>query len=262
MEINTIRNEDCLQTMAEMPDNFIDLVVTSPPYDNLRTYNGYTFDFENTAKSLFRVVKEGGVIVWIVGDQTKDGDESGTSFQQALYFKEVGFKLHDTMIWEKKNPPPFNPNVSYRQCFEYMFVITKGKIKTYNFISDVPNITAGKTSNNVRRSIDGGYDYDNKKWEVSQHKRRSNIWQYCVGSVSTRDKASHEHPAIFPEKLVRDHILSWSNEGDLVYDPFCGSGTTPVVARDLNRNYIGSEISEKYCDIIERRLNPPQLRLL
>ena len=101
MKLNTIFNEDCLNTMRAMPDGVIDLVITSPPYDDLRNYKGYSFDFESIAKELFRVVKEGGVVVWVVGDATVDGSETGTSFRQALFFKEVGFNLHDTMIYMK-----------------------------------------------------------------------------------------------------------------------------------------------------------------
>ena len=261
MKINTYYNEDCLDTMKKMPDNFIDLVITSPPYDDLRTYDGYSFDFENTAKSLYRIMKTGGVIVWIVSDQTKDNDESGTSFRQVLYFKKIGFKLIDTMIWEKRNPAPCNPNLRYRQSFEYMFVISKGKIKTTNFITDVPNISVGKIATKRIHTIGKGYSNSDKKMVIGEYKRRSNIWKYSIGSISVSDSLAHEHPAIFPEKLVRDHIISWSNEGDLVYDPFSGSGTTLIVARDFKRNYVGSEISSKYCEIIEQRLNPEQTRL-
>lgn len=263
LERNTIYNEDCLDTMSKMEDNFIDLVVTSPPYDDLRTYDGYTFDFENTAKGLYRVMKEGGVIVWVVGDQTKDGDESGTSFRQALYFKEIGFRLADTMIYAK-GPCGIigSSDRIYLQCFEYMFILSKSNPKTYNLIHDRKNIGAGNTKRHQKRLVNGDMQYG-RTWKVMEYGRRTNVWQYAIGGKhTTRDKTAYEHPAIFPEKLARDHILSWSNEGDLVYDPFMGSGTTAVVARDFNRHYIGSEISEKYCDIIERRLNPSQMRLL
>ena len=131
MEINKIYNENCLDTMARMEDNFIDLTVTSPPYDNLREYNGYSFDFENIAKELYRVTKVGGVVVWIVGDATKNGNEYGTSFKQALFFKECGFNLHDTMIYRKLNYLPITTN-RYEPQFEYMFILSKSKLKTFN----------------------------------------------------------------------------------------------------------------------------------
>lgn len=248
MQINTIYNEDCLQTMARMPDNYIDLVVTSPHYDNLRSYNGYTFDFPAIAKELFRVIKGGGVVVWVVGDQTIKGSESGTSFRQALYFKEIGFNLHDTMIYQKGgcNFPDTN---RYYQGFEYMFVFTKGKIKTYNLISDRENKSFGRKVSGTCRQKDGTTtkkvcDGNN----IKQYGIRFNVW------LITEGKRQTEHPATFPEKLAHDHIISWSNTGDLVYDPICGSGTTCREAKKLNRNFIGSEISAEYCQVANKLL--------
>lgn len=258
MEINKIYNENCIDTMDKMPDNFVDLTVTSPPYDNLRTYNGYSFDFESIAKQLFRVTKKGGIIVWIVGDATIKGSESGTSFKQALFFKEIGFNLHDTMIYQK-NALPKNHN-RYEQDFEYMFVFSKGKPKTFKAIR-IPTIYPEKDgarqnsffsiTNEKNRSARSG----KKRKPVGVDKIKGNIWKFNVGKGhSTADKIAFKHPAIFPEKLANDHIISWSNQGDLVFDPFIGSGTVAKMAYINNRNYIGSEISEKYCKIIEDRL--------
>lgn len=236
--IDTIYNENCLDSMARMPDNFIDLTLTSPPYDNLRKYNGYSFDFEPIAKELYRVTKQDGVLVWVVGDATMDGSETGTSFRQALYFKELGFKLHDTMIYEKNSPAyPANRNGNrYTQIFEYMFVFAKGKV-VKNLICDKPNKWAGHK------------DFSGKlKNPVPDFSPRNNIWRYVTSFNGVK------HPAPFPEQLAYDHIVSWSNQGDLVYDPFMGSGTTAVAAKKLGRNYIGSEISDEYCATIEDRL--------
>lgn len=253
MEINTIFNEDCLATMAKMPDSFIDLTVTSPPYDNLRDYKGYTFDFESIAKELFRVTKQGGVVVWVVGDAVIDGSESGTSFKQALYFKEIGFNLHDTMIYEK-NSAPFPDSCRYNPIFEYMFVLSKNKPQTINLIQDRKNRwvqSFGKSSN---RQKDGSIK-QKEKIVVKEFGVRNNIWRYNTGfNYSSKDPYAFEHPAIFPKAMVSDHIISWSNEGDLVYDPMMGSGTTAKMAKLLNRNYIGSEISSEYCEIIKKRL--------
>ena len=245
MEINKIYNENCLDTMAKMPDGFVDLTVTSPPYDNLRTYNGYSFDFEAVAKELFRVTKQGGVIVWVVGDATIKGSETGTSFKQALYFKEIGFNLHDTMIYSKTSQPRQN-GYRYEQQFEYMFVFSKGPTKISNPIKE-PCINANKT---VKRTCrDNGADIlKSSQGIVSESKIKGNVWLYGSKSNNT------EHPAVFPEALANDHIISWSNEGDLVYDPFMGSGTTAKMAILNKRNWIGSEISEEYCKIIERRI--------
>jgi len=253
MEINKIYNENCLETMAKMPDNFIDLTVTSPPYDNLREYRGYSFAFEEIAKELFRITKQGGVVVWVVGDATMNGSESGTSFKQALYFKEIGFNLHDTMIYQKVNYVPLTHN-RYEQSFEFMFILSKGKPKTFNPIM-IPCKQAGKVEKYglERRQNHGSKHamrlYDETEFKATKEtKIAPNIFAYTLG----REKTGH--PAPFPEQLANDHILSWSNEGDLVYDCFMGSGTTAKMALLNNRKFIGSEISEEYCKIAETRI--------
>lgn len=251
MKVNEIYNENCLDTMARMEDNFIDLTVTSPPYDGLRTYNGYSFDFESVAKELYRVTKQGGVVVWVVGDATIKGSETGTSFRQALYFKECGFNLHDTMIWYKPDAKPLTHN-RYEQSFEYMFIFSKGKPNTFNGIKDKVNKWAGTKEHGTFRDVNGTTKRKsghNKK-VVSDFGLRHNTW-----NLNTVKFNKHKHPAIFPEQLANDHIISWSNEEDLVYDPFMGSGTTAKMVLLNNRYYIGSEISKEYCEIIEKRLN-------
>jgi len=246
MEINKIYCENNLETMAKMPDNFIDLTVTSPPYDGLRTYNGYSFPFEEIAKELFRVTKEGGVVVWVVGDETSKFNESGTSFRQALYFKEIGFNLLDTMIYYKQNYAPAYPTLRrYANQFEYMFVFCKGKPNTFNPIQKEK--VRNKEEKVAYRQKDGSLKRKIKE-KGRETKDASNVWEFAVGGNLTG------HPAVFPEQLANDHIISWSNEGDLVYDPFMGSGTTAKMAILNNRKYIGSEISEEYCKIAEQRL--------
>ncbi|MBP8994756.1 MAG: site-specific DNA-methyltransferase [Bacteroidales bacterium] len=250
--------------MRQMPDRCIDLTVTSPPYDNLRTYNGFSFDFENVAKELYRITKDGGVVVWVVGDATVKGSETGTSFKQALYFKEIGFNLHDTMIYQKNNPMPLNHN-RYEQKFEYMFILSKGKPKAFNPIKEMCK-TAGQQ-----------YDYSKRKSATSEEvnsagrtreevvttkntKIKGNIWGYTVGiNQSTKDKMAFNHPAVFPEQLAEDHILSWSNPGDIVFDPFLGSGTTAKMAYLNGRNYCGIDISEEYCEIARKRVEQAQM---
>ena len=257
MEIDNIYNMDCLEGMKQMEAESIDLTVTSPPYDNLRTYNGYCFDFENIAKELYRVTKQGGVVVWVVGDATIDGNETGTSFRQALFFKEIGFKLHDTMIYEKLSVACYDPDCRrYKQAFEYMFVFTKGKPKTFNAIIDRPVLKQCKMNKQAHgRDKNGKRKYYERLYESKEFQTRFNIWEYNIGNnITTKDAIAFQHPAIFPERLARDHITSWSNEGDIVLDPFMGSGTTAKVARALNRHYIGFEISAEYCDIIRQRL--------
>jgi site-specific DNA-methyltransferase (adenine-specific) len=256
-DIEELKNKvicgDCLEVMKDIPDKSIDLTVTSPPYDNLRDYNGYTFDFEGIANELYRVTKDGGVVVWVVGDATIKGSETGTSFKQALYFKEIGFNLHDTMIYDKGYAP--NPsNVRYNQSFEFMFIFVKGKILKFNPIKE------GRTTVGNRISTIRLKDGTTKKEErlLNSDRTKRNIWHIDNGFMrSSKDKISFKHPATFPEKLAEDHILSWSNEGDTILDPMAGSGTTLKMAKKNNRNYIGIEIAPEYIDIINKRLNEP-----
>ena len=251
MEVNKIYNENCLDAMTKMPDNFVDLTVTSPPYDSLRVYNGYSFDFEAVAKELFRVTKQGGIVVWVVADATIKGSETGTSFRQALFFKEIGFNLHDTMIYAKNSYMPLTHN-RYEQAWEYMFVLSKGRPSTFRPIM-VDCITAGtkrNRGNSKAKEVSYAERSREERTEVNTQKQHPNIFYYDVGRG---DKTEHNAP--FPESLANDHIISWSNEGDLVYDPFMGSGTTAKMAILNNRNWIGSEISKEYCEIAEKRIN-------
>lgn len=258
MDIDKIYNEDNLETMSRMPDDFVDLVVTSPPYDGLRQYNGYCFDFENTARELYRVTKQGGVVVWIVNDATLNGSETGTSFRQALFFKEIGFNLHDTMIWVKDGGGAVGSNLCYTQNFEYMFVLSKGRPKTVNLIMDKKNISVGQIKGTGRRLPNGDVKIE-ERYPCPEYSKRNNWWYLCPQAQD----GSGWHPAVFPEKLCRDHIITWSNEGDLVYDPFMGSGTTGKVAVILNRHFIGSEISPEYVEKARKRIwnEQRQLRL-
>jgi len=248
--MNQVIQGDCLEVMKSFDDNSIDMVLTSPPYDNLRDYKGYTFDFEGIAKEIYRVLKDGGVCVWVVGDATIKGSETGTSFKQALYFKDIGFNLHDTMIWKKSNPFNFGSNNCYIQSFEYMFVFSKGKPKSLNFIYDRVNKSKGdKIISQYRDGDFMKYDVENSNYITKEFGKRYNIWDIPTSS------GKGKHPAVFPEQLVQDHILSWSNEGDTVLDPMAGSGTTLKMAKKNNRNYVGIEISPEYIDIINKRLS-------
>ncbi|MCY7910970.1 site-specific DNA-methyltransferase [Bacillus inaquosorum] len=257
LELNRIYQRDCIEGMRLIPDNSVDLTVTSPPYDDLRNYNGYSFDFESVAKELYRVTKEGGVVVWVVGDKTESGSESGTSFRQALFFKEIGFNLHDTMIYEKDSIS-FPEKTRYYQIFEYMFVFSKGKPKSLNLIADRKNkwYNGRKQIKGHYRTASGEKTRHNKQNLLKEYGVRFNIWRIPNGhQKSTLDKIAFQHPAIFPEKLARDHILSWSKEGDCVLDPFMGSGTTAKMAVLNKRSFIGFEISEEYVGIAENRVN-------
>lgn len=255
-EINKIYNEHCLDTMARMPEKFVDLTLTSPPYDDMRNYKSLGFnDFESIVPELLRITKDNGVVVWIVGDQTIKGDETGTSFRQALFFKEIGFNLFDTMIYLKTPRGAVGNNRTYWQTFEYMFVFAKGAPKTINLIKDRANKEVRSGDRGTKRLKDGSLLNLNRKG-YNEFGRRTNVWEYLVGKGhSATDNFAYQHPAIFPEKLALDHIVSWTNEGDVVYDPFAGSGTSTKMAKQSKRIYIGSEISFEYCKIAESRLD-------
>lgn len=247
---------ECAEFMQnQMEAESVDLTVTSPPYDDLRDYNGYTFDFKSIANQLYRITKQGGVVVWVVADKVKDCNESGTSFRQVLYFKEIGFNLFDTMIYARQPRGAVGTsNLNYFQCFEYMFVLSKGKPKSINLIRDRANKQTVKNKPSHRRRRDGNIEHTPSYEQKSVSKRR-NIWEYATGYGSTtKDKIAYQHPAVFPEKLAEDHILSWSNEDDLVFDPMCGSGTTGKMALKHNRQFIGVDISAEYIEIAKKRI--------
>jgi DNA modification methylase len=245
---------DCLERMKEIPDGSVDLTVTSPPYDDLRTYNGYSFDFENVAHELHRVSKPGGVVVWVVGDATVKGSETGTSFRQALYFKDIGFNLHDTMIWHKTDcPPQTKVGRRYTGSFEYMFVFSKGRPEKFYPLM-LPCKTAGRRKETTtQRKEDGSCRSDRIAARLGRavlpEKPRHNVWS------ATKMGPGAVHPAQYPEHIALDHINSWSNPGDVVLDPFTGSGTTGKMAVLANRKFIGIEISDQYLDIARKRID-------
>ena len=255
-----IYNEDCRDTMQRMlkEDVKADLVITSPPYNNLRTYNHsstWNFDiFKEIAKLLYDITADGGIVVWVVGDATINGSETGTSFKQALYFMECGFKLHDTMLFEKNSSsfPAKRTGNRYTQIFEYMFVFSKGKPKTAHLICDKENKWKNFTNwgKNTIYNKDGELIPTNNIKPVPEFSPRNNIWKYTVGFNINEGK----HPAVFPYQLAEDHILTWSNEGDLIFDPFTGSGTTASAALCNNRKFIGSEIDKTYFDFIPNNI--------
>lgn len=257
MKIDLIHG-DCLEKMKHIPSETIDLVVTSPPYDNLRSYNStveWNFEiFKTISKELFRVIKQGGVVVWVVGDATYKGSESGNSFRQVLHFQDIGFKIHDTMIYHKSGPPLSHNR--YEQHFEFMFVLSKGKPNVFNGIKDKPNKRFGETVTGTQRTGDirKPLTFAGKK-KIAEFGLRGNVWFYNVGKwKSTKDEIAYEHPAIFPDLLAHDHIISWSNEGQTVLDPFMGSGTTGKQAKLLGRNFIGIEKEETYFEIAKKRI--------
>lgn len=256
--INGIHHIEALELLSKLDDKSIDMILTSPPYDNLRTYKGFAWDFEAIARESYRVLKDGGVLVWVVGDATVNGSETLTSFRQALYFVDVcGFKMHDTMIYQKDSAP-FPDDRRYYAVFEYMLVLSKGTPKTVNLLKERVNKYIGDKISTTQRtrngSIEKSHGLVNGK-VIQEMGVLFNVWEISVGFMrATTDKEAYEHPAIFPEELARRHIHTWSNEGDIVLDYFSGSGTTAKIAQKLNRQFIAGDISAEYVQLARQRL--------
>ena len=258
MELDKIITGDSAIVLQSFPPDCIDLTVTSPPYDNLRTYNGFVFDFETIAKQLFRVTKVGGVVVWVVGDATINGSETLTSFKQALYFRECGFNV-ETMIYKKAGTGGKGSNKYYYPEFEYMFIFAKGEPITSNRLKDKRNKSYGHLNSQGKKNLlVSKTGIINKPYRTAEYGYRGNIWEYGHGN---RHWDVTNHPAPFPEALARDHILSWSNPDDIVLDPMCGSGTTLKMARELGRHWIGIDISQSYCELSQRRVDGARVPL-
>jgi len=257
IETSTIYHENCIETLRRMPDEFLDMTLTSPPYDDLREYNGYHFPVEEIAELLLQKTKNGGVVIWVVADRTVNGDETLTSFNHALTFKRVGFRVHDTMIYQKKNPIPSDCGKRYRQAFEYMFCFSKGQPNTFSPITE-PTKSAGTKIKAFRitESGRGNVPAEDIGRQIKPERKVSNVFAYNVGTSSAKDKIAFEHPAIFPEQLAIDQIGTWTKKGDLVYDCFMGSGTTAKAAQQLGRLWVGSEISKEYVRLAKERIKP------
>ena len=255
MEINKIYCGNCENVLRTFDSESVDMILTSPPYDNLRAYQGYEFNFHAIAQALYRVLKKNGVMVWVVSDATIKGSESTTAFHQAIYFNEIGLNLHDTMIYQKINPPPVGGHNRYYQSFEYMFVFSKGTPKTFNPIftqrTNKHNDKRTKRVKSFTRNRDG--IFIKKAVTINETVKLKNVWSYVVGGGNSVE-VGLKHPAAFPQQLAEDHIKSWSNKGDIVLDPMCGSGTTLLAAKKLERHYIGIDICREYCELSESRL--------
>jgi len=257
---NKIVLANCLEALDKLKDESVDAFITSPPYDNLRDYNGYSFPFEKIATKMYQKLAKGGVIVWVVGDAVLKGSESGSSFRQAIFFQELGLNIHDTMIYEKNGSsfPARRTGNRYSQVFEYMFVFSKGKPKTANLICDKKNkwsgwTTFGKAGSN--RGKDGKLKERKNKNPTPEFSPRHNVWKFNTGKAfTTKDDFAFQHPAMFPEALAEDHIMTWTNEGDFVVDPFVGAGTTTKMAAINGRDWLGIDMSEEYIDIANKRM--------
>ena len=252
---NKIILGDASEKLLLLDDCSVDLTITSPPYSDLRHY-GNTLSsetwnnnkFRKIADELYRVTKDGGVVVWIVNDKTENGSKSLVSFRQALYFQEIGFLVNDVMVWRKTNPMPVVKQPRYSDVFEYMFIFSKGKPKTFNPIM-IPCKCAGQEYHSTTKNIGGENGRTYKEFNINKEKIKENVWDFAIAQNKT------VHPAVFPQSLIEEHIKSWSNEGDLILDPFMGSGTTALAAKKLNRKYVGIEINNDYYKLINERIN-------
>lgn len=257
--MNKIILGNCVKVMDQLEDESVDAFITSPPYDELRDYNGYSFPFEDIARKMYQKLAKGGVIVWVVGDATKKGSETGSSFRQAIFFQELGLNIHDTMIYEKNGSsfPARRTGNRYSQVFEYMFVFSKGKPKTANLICDKPNKWSGYTSfgTSTNRNAAGELVKAKNRKPTPNFSPRHNVWKFNTGKkYTTNDDFAFKHPAMFPESLAEDHVMTWTKEGDLIVDPFVGAGTTTKMAAINGRRWLGIDISEEYVDIAIERM--------
>ena len=257
--MNKIILGNCVKVMDQLEDESVDAFITSPPYDELRAYNGYSFPFEDIARKMYQKLAKGGVIVWVVGDAVMKGTESGSSFRQAIFFQELGLNIHDTMIYEKNGSsfPARRTGNRYSQVFEYMFVFSKGKPKTANLICDKPNKWSGYTSfgTSTNRNAKGELVKAKNRKPTPNFSPRHNVWKYNTGKkYTTNDDFAFKHPAMFPESLAEDHVMTWTQEGDLIVDPFVGAGTTTKMAAINGRRWLGIDISEEYVDIANERM--------
>ena len=258
-QVNKIILGNCVEVMDQLEDESVDAFITSPPYDELRDYNGYSFPFEDIARKMYQKLAQGGVIVWVVGDAVLKGSESGSSFRQAIFFQELGLNIHDTMIYEKNGSsfPARRTGNRYSQVFEYMFVLSKGKPKTANLICDKPNKWSGFTSfgTSTNRNAAGELVKAQNRKPTPNFSPRHNVWKYNTGKkYTTNDDFAFKHPAMFPESLAEDHVMTWTKEGDLIVDPFVGAGTTTKMAAINGRRWLGIDISEEYVDIANERM--------
>jgi DNA modification methylase len=262
---------DNVTVLKTFPDACVDLVVTSPPYDSLRVAAGYQngFDLVDLCNQLLRVIKPGGMVVWVVADQTVNGARTGTSYKQALHFMSHGFQLFDDIVYLKSGTN-FPSKSRYTNTWEHMFCFSKGMPSTINLITDSPRKWLGSWAKTTNRKKDGTLGASTAKncGEGSKgkasfegeygYKARTNVWNITNGKGFAHPDPggdlAYAHSATYPLQLAHDHIVSWTNPGDVVLDPFNGAGTTCVAAKMTGRTYVGIDSSPEYCALATKRL--------
>lgn len=252
---NQIICGDSVEILRSFPDNSIDIVVTSPPYDAIRDYKGFSYDLHATGKEIQRVLKLGGVAVIVIQDQTKNFGKTLTSFRTILdWCDSFGFKLFETVIYRKYGAEGAWWNKRFRVDHEYIPIFLKGERPQY-FNKEhlkIPSKHGGKTLTGGGTRLTNGIRIATRAIKINLMKCRGTIWEYLTAGDGSRLK--HEHPATFPDKLPYDFIQCFCPEGGIVLDPFVGSGTTTVAAKNLGRRYIGIDIAPEYCAIAEKRM--------
>ena len=250
-----LHNNDCVKVLPYFKDS-VDLIITSPPYDDLREYGGHEFNFRAVADAIIPALKDGGQMAWIVQDAIRNYQETGNSFRQALYFQEHGLLLHQTIIFQKANESG-KSHTRYAEVTEYIFILTKGRPKTFNPIIDKPNAEANTRQSNTNKGRNKAGELGSYvgSYTVPKFSKRINVWRYNTSRMAPDFKDAHKHPAIYPLALGHDLVTSYSNPGDLVLDPMCGSGTTIRAAVNLDRNAVGIDIEPSYIELAKRRMS-------
>jgi site-specific DNA-methyltransferase (adenine-specific) len=256
VELNKVYQQDCIVGMRKIPDGAIDLVVTSPPYDNLRDYNGYSVDLNETGKNIYRILKDGGVAVMVIQDQTKNFGKSLTSFRTIVdWCDNVGFKLFECVIYRKNGTEGAWWKNRFRVDHEYMPIFLKGEKPQY-FNKDslkVKSKHGGKIMTGFANRKTNGETGKSITKAINEMKCRGTVWDYLM--AGDKDPVKRKHPAPFPDKIPFDFINCFCPPNGIVLDPFVGSGSTVVGAKKLNRSFIGFDISEEYCNLTRKRLD-------
>ena len=242
---------DCLEILPTLGN--VDAVVTSPPYDNLRKYGGHApVDTFAAITEISNCLSRGGVCMWNVKDETRDGSETGTSFRQALHAMDSGLNLHDTMIYVRRGVTFPDAN-RYLPAFEYMFIFSNGSPRHFNGIKDRRNRYAGTVIHGTDRQSDGSLAARKcSSSEVPEYGLRYNWWELHNAQAGNGEFGGH--PAPMPYPMAHGHIQTWTDNGETILDPFMGSGTTGVACAKLGRKFIGIEIEPKYFDIACKRI--------
>lgn len=261
-ELNEIYCIDCVEGMKKIPDNSVDIVVTSPPYDGIRDYNGFNFDLHETGRGLIRILKEGGIVAMVIQDQTKNFGKTLTSFKTIIdWCDNIGFKLFECVIYRKHGSEGAWWTNRFRVDHEYMPIFLKGEKPQYFNKENlkVPSIHGGKvmTGSGSRRT--DGKTNARVTRPINTMKCRGTIWNYLM--AGDKDPIKRQHPAPFPDQIPLDFIECFCPPGGVVLDPFMGSGSTAVAAKKLNRKYIGFDTSEEYIKIAHARLRNTETQL-